>query len=103
MEVERAKSVRTIKHPHFSLTALARVAVPALAGWLAFIISSGDARASIELKTIASGFSAPLYITAAGDGRLFIVEQGGRIRILSDGTLLETPFLDIADRVVVGV
>ena len=81
---------------------VARVVVPALAGWLAFLLPSGDARASIELKTIASGFSAPLYVTSAGDdsGRLFIVEQGGRIHIVSDGALLETPFLDIADRVV---
>ena len=91
-----------IKYPHFSLTLLvARIAVPALAGWLAFIISPGDARASIELKTIASGLSNPLYVTSAGDDRLFIAEQIGRIRILSDGTLLETPFLDIADQVYV--
>ncbi len=30
-----------------------------------------------------------------GSGRLFIVEQAGRIRIFQDGSLLPTPFLDI--------
>ena len=39
-------------------------------------------------------------VTHAGDqsGRLFIWDQAGQIRIVADGTLLPTPFLDIADR-----
>ena len=37
----------------------------------------------------------------AWDGtRLFVVEQPGRIRVIRDGELLDTPFLDIADRVI---
>ena len=62
-----------------------------------FVILAGDARGTIELETIASGLSSPLYVTTAGDGsgRLFIVEQGGRIRILSGDALLATPFLEI--------
>ena len=66
-----------------------------------FVILAGDARGTIELETIASGLSSPLYVTTAGDGsgRLFIVEQGGRIRILSGDALLATPFLEISDRV----
>jgi glucose/arabinose dehydrogenase len=34
-----------------------------------------------------------------GSGRLFIVEQSGRILVLQDGVLLSTPFLDIVDAV----
>jgi len=34
-----------------------------------------------------------------GPGRLFIVEKVGRIRVLQDGQLLDTPFLDISDQV----
>ena len=43
----------------------------------------------------------PVQITNAGDGsgRLFVVEQRGRIRIISDGKLLSTPFLDISEQV----
>ncbi|HYO43655.1 MAG TPA: PQQ-dependent sugar dehydrogenase [Candidatus Limnocylindrales bacterium] len=37
-----------------------------------------------------------------GTGRLFIVSQGGRIRILKNGTLLTTPFLNISTAVSTG-
>ena len=52
-------------------------------------------------ELVATGLDAPLFAAApAGDPRLFIVERPGRIRILAaDGTLLPTPFLDIASRV----
>jgi len=53
---------------------------------------------SITLTSIATGLSQPLHITHAGDGsgRIFIVERAGRIRILSGGTVLPAPFLDIS-------
>jgi len=58
---------------------------------------------SLELQLIASGLSDPLYLTApAGDPRLFIVEQEGRIRIVQNGQLLAQPFLDITGRVGAG-
>lgn len=55
---------------------------------------------SLTVETIATGLSRPLYLTApAGDDRLFIVEQTGRIRILKDGDVLAVPFLDLSTRV----
>ena len=50
---------------------------------------------------LRGGLEMPIQITNAGDGsgRLFVVEQRGRIRIISDGKLLSTPFLDISDQV----
>ena len=50
---------------------------------------------------LRGGLEMPIQITNAGDGsgRLFVVEQRGRIRIVSDGKLLSTPFLDISDQV----
>jgi hypothetical protein len=55
-----------------------------------------------RLQLIASGLSLPLYLTAPpGDGsRLFIVEQTGAIRIVKDGTLLPTAFLDVSAQVL---
>jgi glucose/arabinose dehydrogenase len=43
-------------------------------------------------------------VTNAGDGsgRLFVVEQAGRIRVVKDGTLVEKPFLDITGRIASG-
>jgi glucose/arabinose dehydrogenase len=52
----------------------------------------------IELEPLAAGLTAPLGVTHAGDGsgRQFITEQSGQIRIVQDGNLLPTPFLDVS-------
>lgn len=51
----------------------------------------------VRLQPVASGFEQPVYISTAGDGpgRLFVVEQAGRIQILQDGSINPEPFLDI--------
>ncbi|MBP6471724.1 MAG: PQQ-dependent sugar dehydrogenase [Chloroflexi bacterium] len=61
---------------------------------------SGMAVTSVSLfPVVVEGLDQPLYLTNAGDGRLFIVEKEGAIRIVQDGRLLDDPFLDIRDRV----
>jgi glucose/arabinose dehydrogenase len=59
---------------------------------------------SLRLRSVAGGFASPLLVTNAGDGsgRLFVVEQVGRIQIVRDGRVLAEPFLDIDDLVVAG-
>jgi glucose/arabinose dehydrogenase len=57
--------------------------------------------ATFEIVQVANGFSAPLDIQQPDDlsGRLFVVEQGGHIKIIqSNGTPAATPFLDVAGR-----
>lgn len=59
-----------------------------------------DARnVKLALKPFASGLVSPLGLENAGDGtgRLYVVEQGGTIRIVEGGTVRSTPFLDISD------
>lgn len=57
------------------------------------------AATGLRLVPVADGFDAPLHLTApAGDPRLFVVEQGGRIKIVREGKVLPRPFLDLADR-----
>lgn len=52
---------------------------------------------TISLQSFATGFEKPVAIANAGDSRLFIVEQQGKIKILnSNGTVNSTPFLDIS-------
>ncbi|HKQ98294.1 MAG TPA: PQQ-dependent sugar dehydrogenase, partial [Candidatus Polarisedimenticolia bacterium] len=60
--------------------------------------------ADIALEPFLSGLSSPIFITHAGDGsdRLFVVEQGGVIKVVKPGSTTPTSFLDIADRVVAG-
>jgi len=57
--------------------------------------------ANIQLTPVVSGLTRPLYVTNAGDGsnRLFLLEQGGIIWVIEDGTKLDQPFLDVSDLV----
>ena len=52
-------------------------------------------------EPLIGGLDTPVGLENAGDGsgRLFIIEQDGRILLWKDGALLERPFLDIRDRV----
>jgi glucose/arabinose dehydrogenase len=62
-----------------------------------------DGTEPVALQVVASGLIFPLDLTAPdGDTRLFIVEKGGTIRIVKDGSLLPTPFLDISGQVSTG-
>lgn len=51
----------------------------------------------LRLVRVASGLASPVYVTAAPSepGRLYVVEQAGRIRVIQAGRLLPDPFLDI--------
>jgi len=52
---------------------------------------------------ISSGLSSPVFLTQPlNDGRIFVVEQAGRIRVIRNGALQATPFLDISSRVLSG-
>jgi hypothetical protein len=56
------------------------------------------------LQRVGGSFSSPVYLTAPpGDtARLFVVEKGGRLRIVRHDTLLATPFLNLSGRVSTG-
>ena len=58
------------------------------------------AQPDLSLVEIANGYNRPAEIVNAGDERLFVVEQTGRIKILyTNGETESTPFLNITDRV----
>jgi glucose/arabinose dehydrogenase len=70
-----------------SLAATAALTMPALAG-----------APLLETELVVSGLNDPTYVAhAPGDAdRLFVAEQGGAIRLVTNGVLQGTPFLDLA-------
>jgi glucose/arabinose dehydrogenase len=76
-----------------------RLAIAALAAGLAGCgggATTETADGAVRLQPVGS-FDSPLYVTAPpGDAhRVFVVEQGGTVRVVRDGHTLGTPFLDI--------
>ena len=58
----------------------------------------------LTFSRIARNLSKPVFITHSGDnnGRLFIVQQGGLIRVIRNGVMQTTPFLDLRSKVSTG-
>ena len=71
---------------------------PAGTGGTAVARSTG-----VKLTRVGT-FSSPVYVAQApGDARrLFVVEQGGKVRVVRDGHVLPAPFLDLTRLVVSG-
>ncbi len=54
-------------------------------------------RTGLRLVEVVRGLDRPVQVLAPpGDLRLFVVEQGGRVRIVHGGRLVEVPFLDVS-------
>lgn len=73
-------------------------------GWAEPPKSTDERRIATLVPVVTEGLENPLFLTQAGDGsgRLFVVEQPGRIRVLEGRALLPVPFLDITKQVLSG-
>ncbi|HSB68819.1 MAG TPA: PQQ-dependent sugar dehydrogenase, partial [Candidatus Methylomirabilis sp.] len=71
---------------------------------LAALLISRPALSAIQLEPVLTGLTRPLFVTNARDGsnRIFVVEQGGMIKVLQPGAATPTVFLDITARVLSG-
>lgn len=72
-----------------------------LAGSVAAALQGSAHAQTLTVQTVATGFTKPVYLThAPGDPtRLFVVEQRGVIKLIKNGTVQATPFLDIDSQV----
>jgi glucose/arabinose dehydrogenase len=74
----------------------ARISIAVAAALLVLLAFATGARGAIGLQPIGD-FNQPMFLTSPpGDPRLFVVERGGTIQVLHDGS--RTQFLDISDR-----
>lgn len=60
-----------------------------------------NAQAPLQLRIIevARGFTSPVGLVSPqdGTGRLFVIEQGGKVKIIKNGQTLPEPFLNITE------
>jgi glucose/arabinose dehydrogenase len=55
---------------------------------------------SIAATPVVTGLTRPIFLTSpAGDPRLFVAEQGGLIRVVVNGVLVATPYLDLRGKI----
>ena len=80
-----------------------RVCALALAA-LALLPIPASAQGDIKVVLYASGFSAPLAVVQDPTNRSvqFVVEQGGRIRVVQNGVVLGTDFLNLSGAISSG-
>jgi glucose/arabinose dehydrogenase len=60
---------------------------------------SAQPAAEIVLQTVVTGLTGATSVAHAGDARLFVTLQSGRIVIVQDGRILPNAFLDVSSRV----
>jgi glucose/arabinose dehydrogenase len=86
--VSRRASSRTSSRALRFAAALALLAVVSTAG--AATLPPGFSETQF-----ATGLAAPTAMAFAPDGRLFVAEQGGALRVIKGGTLLSQPFVTV--------
>ncbi|MGI0006308.1 MAG: PQQ-dependent sugar dehydrogenase, partial [Nitrososphaera sp.] len=75
-------------------TSLAVVAVAILALSVVPLMAFGAAGTFVDSK-IAGGLKLPTAMEFAPDGRLFVAEKSGALKVIKDGQLLDAPFLTV--------
>jgi glucose/arabinose dehydrogenase len=67
-------------------------------------IATIEVRAQLRSQVVASGFTAPVAFVQDPANRAvqFVVEQDGRIRVVRDGAVVSTPFLDLSSAIAAG-
>ena len=72
-----------------------RVLALAAAAWPAQTVAATVPSGFTE-ALVAGGLSNPTAMAFAPDGRLFVCQQGGQLRVIKDGVLLPAPFLTVS-------
>ena len=69
--------------------------------WTCPSAAAALAGVTVTLEPVAGGLDLPVGLTHAsnGSGRLFVLEQAGRIRVIRDSQVLAAPFLELTSRV----
>jgi glucose/arabinose dehydrogenase len=78
-------------------------ALALFAGLLSVLVAGKPALGQVNFPTgfeqerVATGLQFPTAMELAPDGRLFVTEVGGTLRVIKNGQLLDTPFVNVSD------
>jgi glucose/arabinose dehydrogenase len=86
----RAAALRTLSAVRRGL-AIASVALAA------FAVTAGTAAGALRAVRVSGGFSQPVHLasTPSEPGRFYVVEQAGLVKVVQQGRVRGTPFLDL--------
>ena len=91
---------------YYSVVRSVRPAIRIAAVAVGCIVAAGplDAQAPLQPRVYASGLSSPVaFVQDPTNAAVqFVIEQGGRIRVVNDGTLRANDFLDLRSAIVSG-
>src|SRR5215813_733316 len=62
---------------------------------LAITANGATVPAGFTDTLVANGLTNPTAMALAPDGRIFVCQQGGALRVIKNGALLPTPFLTV--------
>ena len=79
----------------FSVSLVVCVVVLTITSTSTRISSAATVPSGFTDTVVASGLSNPTAMALAPDGRIFVCQQGGALRVIKNGALLTTPFLTV--------
>jgi glucose/arabinose dehydrogenase len=67
-------------------------------------VTAAPGNVRVAFHKVVGGFSSPVYVTSARDGshRLFVVEQRGAVRVVKNGAVQSTAYLNLTSEVLSG-
>ncbi|MEO7275206.1 MAG: PQQ-dependent sugar dehydrogenase, partial [Vicinamibacterales bacterium] len=76
----------------------------AILGLCLLVAAVASAQSPLRARTFASGFTAPVLFLQDPANRAvqFVIEQGGRVRVVQDGVVLSADFLDLRNAISSG-
>src|SRR5256885_4291843 len=72
------------------------VSVAFLLSFRALTVTAATLPSGFSETQIAGTLSSPTAMDFAPDGRLFVCQQGGQLRVIKNGSLLATPFITLS-------
>ena len=85
--------------PLYPSRSLALLVFSGFLTFLTFLTGASAAAATLPANftesSLATGLASPTAMEFAPDGRLFVAEQGGRLRVIKNNALLPTPFVTL--------